>query len=105
MSEMAQFVYERYMAKMEELKGTLPTEEELLAMRNQLPLEDEENANEEPPEKRAAKEESVSKKKAPETFKPTPIVNEINMDEAETNQREQNQEDPIKESQDQTEES
>jgi len=61
MSEMAQFVYERYMAKMEELKGTLPTEEELQAMRNQLPQEDEDNvpeeASEEPPEKRVTSRE------------------------------------------------
>ncbi|XP_017104861.2 RNA helicase aquarius [Drosophila bipectinata] len=103
MTEMTQFVYERYMAKMEELKGTLPTEEELLAMRNQLPQEDEENVNEEPPEKRPAKEEPVSKKKAPEAFKPTPIVNEINMEEPEANQQEGNQEDTTTESQDQVE--
>ncbi|XP_052836457.1 RNA helicase aquarius [Drosophila gunungcola] len=92
MSEMAQFVYERYMAKMEELKGTLPTEEELQAMRNQLPQEDEDNvaeeATEEPPEKRVAKEVPVTKKKSSEAFKPTPILNEINVDEAEMDQSE-----------------
>ncbi|KAH8294727.1 hypothetical protein KR018_002206 [Drosophila ironensis] len=96
MSVMAEFVYERYMAKMEELKGTLPSEEELLAMRNQLPQEDEDNdaeeATEEPPEKRAAKEDKVAQKKAPEAFKPTPIQNEINVDEADMDQREQKQE-------------
>jgi len=93
MSEMAQFVYERYMAKMEELKGTLPTEEELQAMRNQLPQEDEDNvpeeASEEPPEKRVAKEAPLSKKKTAEAFKPTPILNEISVDEVEMDQREE----------------
>ncbi|XP_017062116.1 RNA helicase aquarius isoform X1 [Drosophila ficusphila] len=93
MSEMAQFVYERYMAKMEELKGTLPSEEELQAMRNQLPQEDDdvvpEETSEEPPEKRQAKEAPVSKQKTTEAFKPTPILNEINVDESEMDQREQ----------------
>ncbi|XP_037719789.1 RNA helicase aquarius isoform X2 [Drosophila subpulchrella] len=93
MSEMAQFVYERYMAKMEELKGTLPTEEELQAMRNQLPQEDEDNVpeevSEEPPEKRVAKEAPISKKKTAEAFKPTPILNEISVDEVEMDQREE----------------
>lgn len=101
MSEMAQFVYERYMAKMEELKGTLPTEEELLAMRNQLPQEDDEDENgdaeevasEEPPEKRLAKEQPVSKKKTGEAFKPTPILNEISVEDEEMGQREQVAED------------
>lgn len=106
MSEMAQFVYERYMAKMEELKGTLPSEEELEAMRNQLLQEDEESvpeASEEPPEKRAAKEEPLSKKKTTEAFKPTPILNEINVDDTEMGQREQIEEEAT--DQDKTQES
>ncbi|KQS39226.1 RNA helicase aquarius isoform X2 [Drosophila erecta] len=107
MSEMAQFVYERYMAKMEELKDTLPSEEELQAMRNQLPQEDEEDvpeeASEEPPEKRAAKEEPLSKKKTTEAFKPTPILNEINVDDTEMTQREEIQQEATDE--DQTQES
>ncbi|XP_017083650.2 RNA helicase aquarius [Drosophila eugracilis] len=93
MSVMAQFVYERYMAKMEELKDTLPTEEELQAMRNRFLQEDDDNVpeetSEEPPEKRAAKEEPLPKKKTTEAFKPTPILNEINVDESEMDQREQ----------------
>ncbi|SPP83641.1 RNA helicase aquarius [Drosophila guanche] len=89
MSEMAQYVYEQYMAKMEELKDTLPSEEELRAMRSKLPHEEEddgaaapEEVTEEPPQKRAAKEPPAGKK-APEVFKPTPILNEIAMDEPE----------------------
>lgn len=89
MSEMAEFVYNLYMAKMEEMKGTLPTEEELRAMHKQLPNEDGEDdveevdassneANEEPPQKRVAKE---STSKTAEGFKPTPIVNEIHVEE------------------------
>ncbi|XP_017142398.1 RNA helicase aquarius isoform X2 [Drosophila miranda] len=91
MSEMAQYVYEQYMAKMEDLKDTLPSEEELRAMRNKLPHEDDdddegaavpEEVAEEPAQKRAAKEAPAGKK-APEVFKPTPILNEIAMDEPE----------------------
>lgn len=89
MSEMAEFVYNLYMSKMEEMKGTLPTEEELRAMHKQLPNEDDEDnvgevdaspneANEEPPQKRVAKESST---KTAEGFKPTPIVNEIYVEE------------------------
>lgn len=89
MSEMAEFVYNLYMGKMEEMKGTLPTEEELRVMHKQLPNEDDDDdveqvdaspneANEEPPQKRAAKE---STSKTPEGFKPTPIVNEIHVEE------------------------
>ncbi|XP_039491433.1 RNA helicase aquarius [Drosophila santomea] len=107
MSEMAQFVYERYMAKMEELKGTLPSEEELQAMRNQLPQEDGEvvleEASEEPPEKRAAKEEPLSKKKTTEVFKPTPILNEINVDDTDMAESEQIQQEATDE--DKTQES
>lgn len=89
MSEMAEFVYNLYMSKMEQMKGTLPTEEELRAMHKELPNEDDDDdvetgevaptdASEEPPQKRAAKD-STSKKS--EGFKPTPIVNEIFVDE------------------------
>ncbi|KAH8383163.1 hypothetical protein KR009_007124 [Drosophila setifemur] len=107
MSEMAQFVYERYMAKMEELKGTLPTEEELQAIRNELPQEDEDNeaeeSTDEPPEKRAAKEEADSKKKkTTEAFKPTPILNEINTDAAEVDQVEKEEEKASEEPQETT---
>lgn len=88
MSEMAEFVYNLYMSKMEQMKGTLPTEEELRAMHKQLPNEDDDDdvetveatpsdANEEPPQKRAAKDSS----KTSEGFKPTPIVNEIFVEE------------------------
>lgn len=97
MSEMAQFVYELYMTKMEHLKKTLPTEEEMQAMRRQLPTDDGDeydnevptNAteeNEEPPQKRAAKETT---KNASEAFKPTPILNEINVDEPEMEQEQE----------------
>lgn len=89
MSEMAEFVYNLYMSKMEQMKGTLPTEEELRAMHKQLPNEDDDDdvetvevasgdASEEPPQKRPAKE---STSKTSEGFKPTPIVNEIFVDE------------------------
>lgn len=89
MSEMAEFVYNLYMSKMEQMKGTLPTEEELRAMHKQLPNEDDDDdvetvevvpddAGEEPPQKRVAKD---SKSKTSEGFKPTPIVNEIFVDE------------------------
>ncbi|ALC47310.1 CG31368 [Drosophila busckii] len=88
MSEMAQFVYELYMSKMSELKDKLPSEEELRAMRNQLPHEDDdeddaavaETITEEPPQKRTAKE---SAKKTTEAFQPMPIVNEIQVDDIE----------------------
>ncbi|XP_002000180.3 RNA helicase aquarius [Drosophila mojavensis] len=96
MSEMAQFVYELYMTKMEELKKTLPTEEEMQAMRSQLPKDDADDsdndasaiateANEQPPQKKVAKDNT---KKTQEAFKPTPIVNEINVDEPEMEQQE-----------------
>jgi len=99
MSEMAEFVYQLYMNKMEQLKDKLPTEEELRALRRQLPTEDddendEEDAvdtneaeiNEEPPQKRVANEKA---KNTTEAFKPTPILNEINVDEAEVEQQKQ----------------
>ncbi|XP_060647054.1 RNA helicase aquarius [Drosophila nasuta] len=95
MSEMAEFVYQLYTKKMEQMKDTLPTEEELRAMRRQLPTDDnDENKEEpvaatelddEPPQKRAAKE---TKKKTAAVFKPTPILNEINVDETEIEQQE-----------------
>ncbi|XP_068154330.1 RNA helicase aquarius [Drosophila tropicalis] len=95
MSDMAQFVYELYMAKMSELKGKIPSEEELRAMRPQDDDEEdpevvppvETNTSDEPPQKRLAKD----KKKGGDnsaTFKPTPIQNEINVDEAEIEQKE-----------------
>lgn len=101
MSEMAQFVYELYMTKIDQLKDKLPTEEELRVMRRELPNEDtdefaEEAAanatelNDEPPQKKAAKEKT---KKTPEAFKPTPILNEINVDEQEM-ERQQDQQAP-----------
>ncbi|EDW66854.2 RNA helicase aquarius [Drosophila virilis] len=99
MSEMAQFVYELYMTKIDQLKDKLPTEEELQAMRRQLPNEDTDefaeeaaaNATElddEPPQKKAAKEKT---KKTPEAFKPTPILNEINVDEQEMERQQEQQ--------------
>ncbi|EDV92549.1 RNA helicase aquarius [Drosophila grimshawi] len=98
MTEMTQFVYELYMSKMEQLKDTLPTEEELHALRSQLPTEDDDDENDnvvatestdEPPQKRAAKE--TKSKKTPEAFKPTLILNEINVDEPEMEQQPEQQ--------------
>lgn len=99
MSDMAQFVYELYMTKMEELKSTLPTEEEMQAMRRQLPKDDADDfdneastiatePNEEPPQKKIAKDNT---KKTQEAFKPTPIVNEINVDEPEMEEQQETQ--------------
>lgn len=100
MSEMAEFVYKLYMNKMEQLKDKIPTEEELRAMRNQLPTEDDDDENDEedevainaaeinegPPQKRVAQEKC---KKTTEAFKPTPILNEINVEDAEVEKPEQ----------------
>lgn len=117
MSEMAEFVYNLYMGKMEEMKGTLPTEEELRVMHKQLPNEDDDDdveqvdalpeTNEEPPQKRAAKE---STSKTPEGFKPTPIVNEIYVEEdaemeQQTEEKTENAEEPAVEESPKTSES
>ncbi|XP_030376024.1 RNA helicase aquarius [Scaptodrosophila lebanonensis] len=96
MSEMAQFVYDLYVKKMETLKDQLPSEEELRDMYNQLPQEDDNNTGateiptetEEPPEKKVAKDKS--KNKAGNPFKVTPILNEISGEEEDVQQEEQN---------------
>ena len=94
MTHMTQFVYDLYMKKLESIKDQLPTAAET-DIYSDMPQEDEpmEVAEEpeteyqiienQPPAKRPVKE-NTTKKSEPKVFKPTPIVNEIAVDEEQT---------------------
>ena len=92
MTQVTEYVYEMYMKKLEALKDQLPAETDT-EMYSELPTENEPMAvdantatvyeiiDKQPPAKKPAKENISSKKAEPKVFKPTPIVNEIAVDE------------------------
>lgn len=105
MSQMAEYVYDMYMKRMEEIKDKLPVQGDL-QMYAHLPQEIEEDVHatqeteaatehaipnveiEEPPAKRPNKETKKPVKTAAK-FTPTPIVNEINIEDAMEQEQEQ----------------